>query len=116
MQDCAISPDGRRLITICTEKKIHVYDYKTREEEYNFELKVELTCISISRDSRYMLVNMSNNEIQLLDIESAEIVRRFVGQKQGTYVIRSNFGGAAENFVISGSQGREIWRPCLGLC
>ncbi len=106
--DCAISPDGHRLITITTEKRIHVYNYRTREEEYNFELKVQLTCLSISQDSRYMLVNMANNEIQLLDIESAEIVRTFEGQKQGTYVIRSSFGGAAENFVISGSQGRML--------
>jgi len=113
VQDCSISPDGQRLIIISTEKRIHVYNYKTREEEYNFELKVELTCISISQDSRYMLVNMSDNEIQLLDIESAEIVRRFMGQKQGTYVIRSSFGGADENFVISGSQGKEVRRSHL---
>ena len=71
------------------------------------ELKVDLTCISISQDSKYMLVNMADNEIQLLEIESADLVQRFVGQKQGQFVIRSNFGGAAENFIISGSQGRQ---------
>lgn len=110
VQDCAITPDGQRLITISTDKRIHVYNYRTREEEYNFELKVALTCISISEDSKYMLVNMADNEIQLLEIETADLVRRFVGQKQGQYVIRSNFGGAAENFVVSGSQGRTTRR------
>lgn len=52
-----------------------------------------------------MLVNMSDSEVQLLDIDTAEVVRRFMGQKQGNYIIRSTFGGAAENFVVSGSEG-----------
>lgn len=108
VQDCAISPDGQRLITISTDKRICVYNFHTREEEYVVNLRVDLTCISISRDSKYMLVNMSDNEIQLLDIETADLVRRFEGQSQGQFVIRSSFGGAAENFVISGSEGMSL--------
>jgi WD repeat-containing protein 26 len=108
INDCVISPDGQRLICVSTEKRIHVYNYLTREEEYNVPLKMDLTCLSVSQDSRYMLVNMSDNEIQLLDIETADIVRRFMGQKQGHYVIRSTFGGANENFVISGSEGMRL--------
>lgn len=68
-------------------------------------LKTKMTCLSISRDSRYMLINMTDNEVQLIDIETAEIVRRFLGQKQGDFVIRSSFGGADENLIISGSEG-----------
>lgn len=52
-----------------------------------------------------MLVNLADNEVQLIDIETAEIVRRFLGQKQVTFVIRSSFGGADENLIISGSEG-----------
>ena len=111
VQDCAISPDGQRLITISTDKRIHVYNYRTREEEYNFELQVALTCISISQDSKYMLVNMADNEIQLLEIETRKLVGKYAGQKQGKFVIRSHFGGAAENFIISGSQGRATRYP-----
>lgn len=64
-----------------------------------------MTCISISRDSRYMLVNMAENEVQLIDIETADIVRRFLGQRQSVFIIRSAFGGADENLIISGSEG-----------
>ena len=34
--------------------------------------------------------------------------RRFKGQKQGEFIIRSSFGGAAENFVLSGSEGKSL--------
>ncbi|KAI9781345.1 MAG: hypothetical protein M1816_002413 [Peltula sp. TS41687] len=109
IRDCSISPDGRRLVAVTNERKIYVYDLRTREEENCVTLRVDLTCVSISRDSRYMLVNLSNNEIQLLDMNTAKVVRKFVGQKQGHFVIRSSFGGAGENFVVSGSEDTRIY-------
>ena len=93
------------MVTISSERQIFVYNFVTREEEYSILLRTKMTCLSISRDSRYMLVNMADNEVQLIDIETAEIVRRFLGQKQETFVIRSSFGGADENLIISGSEG-----------
>ncbi|KAL9605959.1 MAG: hypothetical protein Q9179_000850 [Wetmoreana sp. 5 TL-2023] len=109
VQDCAISPDGKRLVAISSECQIVVYNYETREEEYSILLKSKMTCINISKDSRYMLVNMVNSEVQLIDIETAEIVRRFLGQQQGEYVIRSCFGGADENLIISGSEDSKVY-------
>ena len=107
VQDLALSPDGQYLVTISGEgKQIYVYNFLTRDEEYSLQLKTDLTCVSISRDSKYMLVNMADNEVQLIDIRSAEIVRRFEGQKQGQNVIRSSFGGADENLILSGSEGK----------
>lgn len=78
-------------------------------------IKLDLTCINISRDSRYMLLNTSECEMQLLDIETREVARQYLGQKQGNYnyIIRSTFGGAAENFVVSGSEGKPEIAPYL---
>ena len=110
VQGCAISQDGQRMVTISPERQIFVYNFVTREEEYSILLRSKMTCLSISRDSKYMLVNLADNEVQLIDIETAEIVRRFLGQKQGTFMIRSTFGGADENLIISGSEGTSDHR------
>jgi WD40 repeat protein len=107
VRDCAVSADGRRLIAISTDNKIYVYNFITREEEYSMSLNLDLTCINISRDCKYILVNMSKSMVQLLDIETAEVVRQYEGQKQGNFIIRSTFGGATENFVVSGSEGKS---------
>lgn len=105
VQDCAISPNGKRMVVISSECQIVVYDFETREELYCILVKSRMTCVKISRDSRHMLVNMANSEVHLIDIDSAGIVRRFLGQQQGEFVIRSTFGGADQNLVISGSEG-----------
>ncbi|WEW56210.1 hypothetical protein PRK78_001647 [Emydomyces testavorans] len=109
IRDCSISPDGKRLIAISIEKRIHVYNFQTRKEEYSMLLRLDLTCVNISRDSRFMLVNMSEGEVQLLDIETADVARHYSGQKQGQFIIRSTFGGAAENFIVSGSEDSRIY-------
>lgn len=106
--DCAITPDGRRLIAI-EKSKIHVYNLQAHEEEYCVPLKSPPTSITISRDSRNVLVNLAEGQINLIDIETSSVIRRFRGQKQGQYVIRSAFGGAEENFVISGSEDSCIY-------
>lgn len=108
IQGCVISPDGQRMITISAEKEITIYNFVTRTFEYQIIVGSKMTCISISRDSRYILVNMADNEVQLFDLDSADIVRRFMGQKQGEFVLRSAFGGADQNLIISGSEGKHI--------
>ena len=105
IQDLALSPDGQRLVVISSEKQLFVYNFQTREEMHHFDLQCKLTCVNVSRDSTHALVNLINNQVQLINLNTGELVRRFTGQKQGEFVIRSTFGGADENLVISGSEG-----------
>ena len=93
------------MVVISIDQQISVYDFWTRQEEYSILMKQKMTSVSISRDSKYMLINMANDEVHLIEIETAEICRRFLGQKQEGFVIRSCFGGADENLIISGSAG-----------
>jgi WD repeat-containing protein 26 len=107
-QDCAISPDGHRLVVVGFEKQLHVFNFHTFEKEYSQAFEASLTCVTITKDSRHMLINLASGEIQLLEIGTGDVVRTFDGQAQGTYIIRSCFGGAAENFILSGSEGEPI--------
>ncbi|KAL8711690.1 MAG: hypothetical protein Q9220_003861 [cf. Caloplaca sp. 1 TL-2023] len=117
VQDCAISPNGKRLVVISSENHIYVYNFETREEEYSIRLRNRMTCIRVDRDSQYMLINMACGEVQLINIDNAEIVQKFVGQQQGEYVIRSTFGGADQNLIISGSEDAciYIWHRQTGI-
>lgn len=108
VQDCAISPDGRRLVAADTDAKIHVFDFRTYDEAYCLSVPSKPTSVAISRDSRHLLVNLAEGQIQLVDMDTAAVVRNFRGQKQGEFVIRSTFGGAAENFIVSGSEGMYL--------
>jgi WD repeat-containing protein 26 len=111
-QDCAISPDGQRLVVVDSEKHLYVFNFHTYEKEYVQAFPATLTCVTVTRDSRHILVNLSSGEIQLLDIETGDPIRTFDGQEQGRYIIRSCFGGAAENFVLSGSEGKPLSICC----
>ena len=105
IQDLDVSSDGNRLVAMDTEHHLHIYNFVTRELEYEMDLCVKLSSVSISQDSRSILVSKASGEAQLFDIETRKPIKLFTGQKGGQFVIRSAFGGANESFVISGSEG-----------
>ena len=102
---CAISSNGQKLVTISLERQIFIYNFVTRENEYHVESPAKMTCVSISRDSKYVLVSMADRDVYLYDIDTADIIRKYSGKQQGACVIRSSFGGSDENMVVSGSEG-----------
>ncbi|KAI9744371.1 MAG: hypothetical protein M1818_001900 [Claussenomyces sp. TS43310] len=107
--DLAVSSDGHRLVAMDRTNHIHVYNFVTRELEYEMDLKVELSSVNISHDSRQMLVSKVDGEARLFDIVTRETVKIFAGQKGGKFMIRSAFGGANESFVISGSEDGHVF-------
>jgi hypothetical protein len=55
-----------------------------------------------------MLISMSKDKIHLMEIETGELLREFEGHAQKQFIIRSAFGGANQNFIVSGSEGMSI--------
>ncbi|KFY35447.1 hypothetical protein V494_05903 [Pseudogymnoascus sp. VKM F-4513 (FW-928)] len=108
VQALALSNDGHLLVAMDTECHIHVYNFITRELEYEMDLKVKLTSVSITKDSKYILVSKVDGETGLFSIEDRKSIRTFAGHK-GNFVIRSAFGGADESFVISGSKDGYVF-------
>ncbi|KAL1854769.1 hypothetical protein Daus18300_011365 [Diaporthe australafricana] len=107
-EDLALSPDGRWLVAMDDEDHIHVYDFVTRSLKYDMELPSRPTSVSITKDSKYLLVNKQDGEARVFDIASRTFVQKYKGHSGGEFLIRSDFGGANENFVISGSEDGQI--------
>lgn len=107
--DLAINKEGTRMVAICHDNKIHIYDLITKKEEATMEENAKLTSICLSSDCKYALVNLSTKEIHLWDIDERRIVRKYLGQKQGKFVIRSCFGGIDQGFIVSGSEDSKIY-------
>ena len=104
----AITPDGRRAIVADTDARLRCFDLRTYREDFVIQLPCRMTAISISGDSVFALLNLTQGEVHMLDLHTRETVRKFVGQQQGQFMIRNCFGGAAENFVLSGSEGQSF--------
>ncbi|KAG1770363.1 WD40-repeat-containing domain protein [Suillus placidus] len=95
--------------TYSPENRMIIYDLKTGQVELSVHMEGDLTSVNISEDSRYALINHAPDEIHLWDLEEFRLARKFTGQRQGHHVIRSCFGGIDGNFVISGSEDRNIY-------
>lgn len=117
VQDLCGSPDGRWLVAVDDKSSMHVYSGLTRELEYHLDMGVRLTSVSISQDSRHLLVNRKDGEAQLVDLTTRNSVQKFLGHKGGIFLIRSSFGGANESFVTSGSDDGNIliWHKNTGV-
>lgn len=116
VQDLCGSEDGRWLVAVDDANTIHVYNAANRELEYELELPVRPTSISISKDSKHLLVNKRDGEAQLIDLGTKQSTQKFLGHTGGDFLIRSSFGGANESFVASGSEDGNIliWHKTIG--
>nr|POE87606.1 wd repeat-containing protein 26 [Quercus suber] len=103
--DCAVSVDGRRMAATTLNHQILLFDMQTREKIADWAMDDKLTCINFSADGAELLVNMNEGQLVALDSVTGETTMRYEGVKQVEFVIRSRYGGAGENFVISGSEG-----------
>ncbi|KAI6150688.1 WD40 repeat-like protein [Pisolithus tinctorius] len=92
-----------------SENCIVIYDFKTKAAEQSITTEGELTSVKISGDSRFALVNHAPDAIHLVDLNDGHMARKFTGQRQRQHVIRSCFGGVDGNFVVSGSEDRNVY-------
>jgi len=122
--DVAVSCDGTRMAAATTDNRIMTYDLTdlpSRKKLDDWQMEDKLTSINYSADGTLLLVNMNDSEVNMgrlwtMNSTTGEEVMRYEGAQQAEFVIRSCFGGAGENFVISGSEGEFcVWRVLRGL-
>lgn len=115
VMDLAVTHDGKKLFA-CSDKKIKIYNLQDKTEIDCIYETEPVTSMCLSKDGSHMLVNLSISEIHLWSIDSKTIVKKYFGQKQGRFVIRSTIGGIDENFILSGSEDFHVyvWHRELG--
>ncbi|XWS54393.1 hypothetical protein CRYUN_Cryun10bG0086500 [Craigia yunnanensis] len=112
--DMAITDDGKRIISICRESAILLLDREAKFERLIEEVDM-ITSFSLSKDNKFLLVNLINQEIHLWSIEGdPKLMSRYKGHKRTRFVIRSCFGGLGQAFIASGSEDSQvyIWHRC----
>lgn len=69
-----------------------------------------ITSLDLSADGRFLLTNIQKlEEIHLWSLEEQRLVQSYSGHKHASYVIRSALGGVKESFIVSGSEGNNIY-------
>lgn len=110
IQDLAVSPNGHYLVAMDNERRICVYNFVTRDLEYELESSSSNCSVAISQNSRYLLVNTVDGEPRMVDLDTQEKVRSFQTKQSGKeYIIRASYGGANESFVVHGSEGGHVY-------
>ncbi|KAL9252920.1 WD repeat-containing protein [Drosera capensis] len=116
ISDMAVTSDGKRIISICRDNAILLLDRQAKMERLLEEDQV-ITSFSLSRDNRFLLVNLINQEIHLWSIEGdLKVVSKYKGHKRSRFIIRSCFGGSDQAFIASGSEDSQvyIWHRSTG--
>lgn len=108
INDMTITDDGNHMISV-GEKDIRIFNLETKGERMITEDQ-SITSLSVSKDGRYLLVNLVSQEIHLWDMmDSAKPLFKYSGHQQTRYVIRSCFGGFDQAFVVSGSEDSQVY-------
>ncbi|KAK0915098.1 hypothetical protein LTR02_001449 [Friedmanniomyces endolithicus] len=115
--DCAVSPDGSRLVATTIDKRILMYDLRSRAKIAEWAMDDRLTSICFGVDGAQLLINMYEGRVLALSAATGEVVMQYEGAQQAEFVIRSRFGGAGDNFVVSGSEDARVyvWRRQTGV-
>ncbi|KAK8673623.1 hypothetical protein V6N13_111946 [Hibiscus sabdariffa] len=109
ISDLEITNDGKQIISICRETAILLLDREAKVERF-IEEDQTITSFSLSRDNRFLLANLLNQEIHLWNIEGdPKLVSEYRGHKRTRFIIRSCFGGLEQAFIASGSEDSLVY-------
>ncbi|KAF9686986.1 hypothetical protein SADUNF_Sadunf02G0047000 [Salix dunnii] len=109
ISDLEITSDGKQIISMCRESAILLLDREAKVERV-IEENQTITSFSLSRDNRFLLVNLLNQEIHLWSIDgNFRLVAKYNGHKRTRFIIRSCFGGLEQAFIASGSEDSQVY-------
>ncbi|KAJ7960604.1 WD repeat-containing protein 26-like [Quillaja saponaria] len=109
ISDLEIMSDGKQILSICKDNAVLLLNIETKVERL-IEEDQTITSFSLSNDSKFLLVNLLNQEIHLWNIEGdLKLVGKYTGHKRTRFIIRSCFGGLKQSFIASGSEDSQVY-------
>ncbi|KAK4741734.1 hypothetical protein SAY87_025322 [Trapa incisa] len=109
ISDLEVTKDGKQILSICREGAILLLDREAKVERF-IEEDQTITSFSLSKDNKYVLVNLLTQEIHLWNIQGEiKLVAKYKGHKRTRFVIRSCLGGLDQAFVASGSEDSQVY-------
>ncbi|XP_065681766.1 WD repeat-containing protein 26 isoform X1 [Hydra vulgaris] len=112
--------DGVRVncLHVINENTVLASDTHHRIKAYSFEDIVDklilqeshaIMSFTASKDNSKVILNISNQGVNLWDVKCKMLVRRFRGVVYGSFIIHSCFGGANDDFIASGSEDNTVY-------
>ena len=120
--DLAVSSTGTRFVA-ASEMGVRVGAIEDESDGADDALRVRLSmsdeptipdadgvaCLCLSRDSTHCLTSVPSGRIRLWHLDHRTQLAEYCGHKSQRFVIRAAFGGADEDFVISGSEDSRVY-------
>ncbi|KAK1438013.1 hypothetical protein QVD17_03814 [Tagetes erecta] len=109
ISDLHLTSDGKLIVTVCKETMILLIDRESRTER-RIEEEQMIVSFTLSRDNKYLLVCLVNEELHLWSIEShIQLLRKYKGHKRSRFIVRACFGGLEQAFIASGSEDSQVY-------
>jgi WD40 repeat protein len=101
------------VIISATTNSLIFYDLKSKTEIDKMQMNDVIISCAISKidNGCYLLVNSSKATpvLNLINLKTKEIKRKYFGHRQERFTIKCNFGGEGENFLLCGSEDAKIY-------
>ncbi|KAL5604207.1 hypothetical protein BROUX41_002189 [Berkeleyomyces rouxiae] len=117
VEDMFISSDGQYVVAMSNQQHIYIYNRETTHLVHDYSLSFKPLSISASTSPEVLLINSQSGEIHYVDLVSGRKLRTFSGYLASDCIIRANFGGADEAYVLSGSDDGKVyvWHRAMGI-
>ncbi|PHH53616.1 putative WD repeat-containing protein [Ceratocystis fimbriata CBS 114723] len=117
VQDMCLSADGRYIVALNNYKHIYVYNRESTLLVNSYQLSFTPLSIATGSHPDQLLINSQLGEVHCVDLMTGVLLRTYVGHTASEYIIRTNFGGANEGYVVSGSDDKMIyvWHRSTGV-
>jgi WD40 repeat protein len=107
------SPDGSRIVTACTEKKVNIYRVTDGSLQYSFTATgTWVMSVDWSKDGKYIVTGGNDNAIKVWDT-TGTLLRTLTGHTGAVQSVKISDDG---QYIVSGSRDDKIkiWELATG--